>query len=126
MHKLVEELKSIVRFKDVTEIGDHVLIVSQTPRIVIYALVISLERDRTRKDEWWHVGMRLLTLPPQTVTWTLREPQFSGKITFTMQGVEHFMKAVDFGTPDGGRPGKLPPESPEKKDERRGSLRIVK
>jgi hypothetical protein len=94
MKKLVEELKKIVRFKDTTEAGDHVLIASKNPREMIYAIVESIDRDPRRKDEWWLVRMRLLSLPPQNIVWTLREPQFAGKEIFTMQGVEHFMKAI--------------------------------
>lgn len=95
MDNLIEELKKIIKFKDRTEVGDHVLIASKDPQVVLYALVNSIDRDTSRKDEWWHVGMHLLTLPPQTITWTLREEQFSGKIVFTINGVEHFITAVD-------------------------------
>ncbi|MDW7771935.1 MAG: hypothetical protein SCH71_03500 [Desulfobulbaceae bacterium] len=91
---MVEELKKIVRFKDETQAGDHVLVVSKKPQVIVYGLVVSIDRDSSRKDEWWHVRMHLFSLPPQTVVWTLREPQFSGREIFTMQGAEYFMKAV--------------------------------
>lgn len=96
MEKLVDELKKIVSFKDTTDVGDHVLILSKEPQMIVYALVSSIERDPDRKkNEWWQVTLHLLSLPPQKVVWTLRIPQFTGMEIFTMKGVEHFVKAVD-------------------------------
>jgi hypothetical protein len=62
-----------------------------------YALVTDIERDESRKNEWWHVNLTLLSLPPQKITWTLRTPQFTGMEVFTMGGEQRFVKAVDFG-----------------------------
>ena len=57
MEKLLDELKKIVRFKDSTNVGDHVLVVSKEPQMISYALVSSIERDPGRKkDEWWQVA----------------------------------------------------------------------
>lgn len=103
MNKMIEELKKVVNFKNDTIVGDHVLIISKEPQVAIYALVNSIQRDQSRKDEWWHVGMTLLTLPPQNITWTLREEQFTGQVIFTMQGIEHFIQAVRFGEANTGQ-----------------------
>ena len=98
MQKLITELKQIVRFKDSTDIGDLVLIVAKEPQMLAsYALVTDIERDTSRKNEWWHVSLTLLSIPPQEITWTLRTPQFTGMEVFTMGGEERFVKAVDFG-----------------------------
>jgi len=98
MEKLITELKQVIRFKDSTEVGDLVLIVAKEPQIMAsYALVTDIERDGSRKNEWWHVGLTLLSLPPQRITWTLRTPQFTGMEVFTMGGEQRFVKAVDFG-----------------------------
>ena len=98
MDKLINELKQVVNFKDSTDIGDLVLIVAKEPQIsVFYALVTDIERDTSRKNEWWHISLTLLSLPPQEITWTLRTPQFTGMEVFTMGGEERFVKAVDFG-----------------------------
>lgn len=105
MKKLLEELKKNIRFKDTTEVGDHVLIVSIDPQLMVYGVVNAIEKDTSRKDEWWVVTMHLLSLPPQEISWTLREPQFTGQEIFTMQGAERFMKAVNL---DGKR--KLSPK----------------
>ena len=97
MEKFVTELKQIIPFKDSTEGGDIVLIAAKEPPMLVYALVTSIERDAARKDEWWHVGMTMLTVPPQQITWTLRTFQMTGMEIFTMGGEERFIKAVDFG-----------------------------
>jgi hypothetical protein len=110
MEKIVKQLKQVVRFKDSTDIGDLVLIVVKEPQIqASYALVTDIERDISRKDEWWHVGLTLLSIPPRDMTWTLRTAQLTGMEVFTMGGEQRFVKAVDLGaidqqqttTPDG-------------------------
>ena len=99
MEKILAELTKIVKFKDSTDIGDLVLIVAKEPQVsAFYALVTDIERDTSRKNEWWHVSLTLLSIPPQEITWTLRTPQFTGMEVFTMGGEERFVKAVDFGT----------------------------
>ena len=98
MEKFVTELKQIISFKNTTASGDIVLIAGKEPPMLVYALVTSIERDVGRKDEWWHVGMSMLTVPPQQITWTLRTLQMTGMEVFTMGGEERFIKAVDFGT----------------------------
>jgi hypothetical protein len=98
MQKLLAELKLIVPFKNNTESGDIVLIAAKQPPMLVYALITSIERDPSRKDEWWIVEMTFLTIPLQKVTWTLRTPQMTGMEVFTMGGEERFVKAVDFGS----------------------------
>lgn len=96
MEKLIAELKQVVTFKDSTDVGDLVLIVAKEPQIMAsYALVTDIERDTSRKNEWWHVSLLLLSIPPQAMTWTLRLPQLTGMEVFTMGGEERFVKAVD-------------------------------
>ncbi len=98
MEELIAELKEHVQFKEKTEPGDLVLLVAKEPQMLVYALVTAIERDETRKDEWWHVRMSILTVPVQSLTWTLRLEQFTGKEIFTMGGEERFVKAVSFDT----------------------------
>ncbi len=99
MENLVEELKKVVRFKEETEAGDIVLVAIDTPRSLLYARVREFERDDSRKDEWWHVSMQLLTVPIQEVVWTLRREQFTGQEIFTMGGGKRFIQAVDMDVP---------------------------
>jgi hypothetical protein len=121
MQKIITELKQIVRFKDSTDIGDLVLIVAKDPQIsVFYALVTDIERDTSRKNEWWHVSLTLLSLPPQEMTWTLRTPQLTGMEVFTMGGEERFIKAVDFGAPLESTASERP--APASQEEKKGSF----
>ncbi|MDT8336154.1 MAG: hypothetical protein RQ753_10715, partial [Desulfurivibrionaceae bacterium] len=90
MEKFVEELKAAVVFKDDTGIGDIVLVAIDTPRSLLYARIKDFERDNSRRDEWWHVTLQLLSVPPQEVKWTLRREQFTGREIFTMGGDKRF------------------------------------
>ena len=91
MERLVAELKRSLSFKDDTNEGDLVVVAAREPQLLIYALVGPIERDETRRDEWWHVTLHLLSMPIQTVVWTLQEPQFTRQEIFTMNGNPHFM-----------------------------------
>jgi hypothetical protein len=122
MEQIIAELKQIITFKDNTVRGDIVLIATKTPPMLVYALVTSIEKDTTRKDEWWHVGMSLLTVPPQQTVWTLRTSQMTGGEVFTMGGEQRFVKAVDFGAL--GVP--LPGNDGEKSKEKGSMLKRVK
>jgi hypothetical protein len=126
MEQLVAELKKILPFKETTVSGDIVLVVAKNPQMLLYATVGDIKRDETRKEEWWHVTLHLLSIPMQTVIWTLRTSQFTGQEIFTMGGEGRFIKAVRF---DGVRSGPAP--SPDREDKGRGGgrksgLRIVK
>jgi len=107
---MLRELKKMVAFKDTTEIGDILLVAVEETASVFYALLTNIERD-SQRAEWWDLTMQVLNIPPQQVIWTLREPQFTGKETFTMNGKARFVQAVSFNGP--------PPEpvshSPRKK-----------
>jgi len=96
MQRFVLELKKLMSFKDTTEVGDIVLIAAKEPQMLLYAKIIGIERDPSRKDEWWHVKMAVLSIPIQNMVWTLRTPQMTGMEIFTMGGEERFVKAIDF------------------------------
>lgn len=95
MESLVQELKKVVKFKKDTAPGDVVLVVIEQSKSVFYAMVSDIVRDDSRRDEWWNVTLQVLSVPPQEVVWTLREPQFTGQEIFTMAGDGRFMQAVD-------------------------------
>ena len=97
MQKIVEELKQLIPFKDTTDIGDIIVIAAKEPQLLVYAHVNDIERDTSRRDEWWHLHLTMLSIPLQKMTWTLRTEQMTGKEIFTMGGEERFVKAVDFG-----------------------------
>ena len=94
MEQLINELRKHIQFQDSTDVGDIVLIAAKKPQMLVYALVQSIERDPSRRDEWWQVRMVLLAVPPQQITWTLRTPQMTGMEVFTMGGEERFCKAI--------------------------------
>ena len=102
MEQLVTELKKILPLKDTTIAGDIVIIAAREPQMLVYALVEEIDRDQSRKEEWWHLTLHLLLVPPQTVVWTLRTPQFTGREIFTMGGEARFVQAVHFDRSIGG------------------------
>ena len=107
MEKIVAGIKKVVRFKGTTREGDIVLIAAREPRSLVYALVTDIVRDESRKDEWWQVTFRLLTFPPQKVTWILRTEQFTGREIFTLDNKERFVQAVDFSKGGDRQKGKI-------------------
>lgn len=123
MEKTIEELRKIFRFKNTTREGDILLVVMENPQAMFYGLVAGIERDETKKDEWWHVSIHVLAFPPQKVVWTLRPEQFTGREIFTMGGEKRFVQAVDFVTAETSGPA---PKSKEKKKSSITPLRLVK
>lgn len=120
MESMVRELKKIIKFKDTTAPGDLLLVAVEKSKSVFYALVSDIVRDETRRDEWWHLTMQVLSVPPQEVVWTLREPQFTGQEIFTMAGDGRFMQAVDL-TSKKPAPEVAPPAPPKKSAARKKS-----
>jgi hypothetical protein len=98
MQKIVEELKQLIPFKDTTDIGDTILIIAKEPQFLAWGHVDKIERDTSRKDEWWHVHFTMLAIPLQKMTWTLRTEQMTGREIFTMGGEERFVKALEFSS----------------------------
>ncbi len=97
MEKTLDELKKLVTLKDSTVTGDIVIVVTENPQMVAYALVRGISRDTGKRDEWWHVDLLFLTVPPQPVSWTLRTAQVTGQEVFTMGGDKRFIAAIDTG-----------------------------
>lgn len=111
MEKLVAELKNIVPFKEGTNVGDVVLLAGDNPRMLVYAMVLSIEPDSGRKDPWWHVRMMMLSVPPQEIVWTLREAQFTGEEIFTMGGDKRFVQAIRLDVSAAGKDVSGPEDS---------------
>lgn len=99
VEKLVTELRKIIRFKETTAAGDVVLIAGDNPSMLVYGLVDAIEPDTSRSGQWWHVRMKMLSIPPREIVWTLREPQFTGREIFTMGGDQRFLQAVHIDSP---------------------------
>lgn len=127
MEQLVAELKKILPLKATTEAGDIVVVAATQPQMLLYAMVGDIVRDQTRREEWWHVTLHLLSIPLQTVVWTLRTPQFTGQETFTMGGEGRFIQAVQLDR----KVPQQPDPNPVSNDrtggvDRKPGLRIVK
>jgi hypothetical protein len=120
MKKIVAELKQIIDFKDTTEAGDVVLIASKEPQMLIYAYVLDIVKDTARKDEWWNLQFKMLSVPLQKMTWTLRTPQMTGQEIFTMGGDEVFFKAIDLDS----KVTPVVPSLPDQKNDKKGLRRV--
>ncbi|PID75341.1 MAG: hypothetical protein CSB23_03780 [Deltaproteobacteria bacterium] len=100
MQKIIDELRQAILLKEHTEIGDTILILSRPDNApgpqLVYAHVDDIERDTSRRDEWWHLHISILAMPLQKTILTLRSEQMSGKEIFTIRGEEHFIQAIDF------------------------------
>ena len=70
--------------------GDVVLIHYQD-QPTMYARIEAIQPDI--KKDWYQVTLLMLTIPPQTVTWILREGYFNGE-PFTMGGVPMIIEEV--------------------------------
>jgi len=95
MENLIAELKTVIPLKQTTDSGDIVLIVGENPQMIFYGLVTSIERDPSKRDEWWNISLTFLTVPIQKVVWTLRTEQMTGREIFTMGGEKRFFQSVD-------------------------------
>ena len=122
MEKLLEELKAVIPLKPDTATGDIVLIVGQNPQMIIYGIVSSIDRDSSKKDEWWNIGITFLTVPLQKVVWTLRTEQMTGKEIFTMGGEKRFFQAVELES----TPAKLPSYEKDTHSKKKSTLKRVK
>ncbi len=96
LEAVIREIEQTFKLKGTTDVGDVVLILAENPLTMLYGLVTSIEPDMSRKDQWWHLGMQILSFPPQKVIWTLRESQFTGMEIFSMGGEKRFIKSLDF------------------------------
>ena len=125
MERLVEELGYQVPFKDTTEPGDMVIMLRENDdgRIsMVYARVLSFDRDLSKRDEWWHVHFVFLEVPPLPRTIILQTPHFTGQEIFTMGGRKVFIKAVNFEAfSEELLPG---PEPPKKNSRKKDADRI--
>ncbi|MFB0520717.1 MAG: hypothetical protein ACETWD_04730 [Desulfatiglandales bacterium] len=72
-------------------IGDVVLVYYREEP-AFFARIDSIEPD-TKKD-WFRVQLLILTIPPRTVTWILREEYIDG-VPFTMEGSPARIEAVN-------------------------------
>jgi len=125
MDELVAELKELMDLKETVEVGDVALVASEDPKMLAFAVVTDISRDPSRKAEWWHVGMQMLSVPLQSMTWTLRMPQMCGLEIFTMGGKKMYMAPIriPYGSP---RPKPVQGLPTTKKHKGTTKLRVIK
>ena len=122
MENLIEELKAVIPFKPETDVGDIVLVIGEEPQMILYGMVTSIDRDPSKKEEWWNIGITFLTVPLQKVVWTLRTEQMTGKEIFTMGGEKRFFQAIAIERTSQAKDGSNEPRNVEKKS----SLKRIK
>jgi len=118
-------LKELVDLKETLEVGDIALVAAEDPKMLTFAVVTDITRDSSRRAEWWHVSMQMLSVPLQPMTWTLRMPQMCGLEIFTMGGKKMYMAPVriPYGTPG---PKPVREQGTTKKQKGTARLRVVK
>jgi sporulation protein YlmC with PRC-barrel domain len=96
--KTVEELALQVPFKDVTEVGEVVLMVRESEKgqcTITFAQVVKFTQEMVGKQEWWHVDLIFLTLPLSYGTLILKSEHLSNMEVFTSGGKKVFLKAIN-------------------------------
>jgi hypothetical protein len=93
-----------------TDINDLVLVHFED-RPLLFGRIEDIQPDV--KPGWYHVTLLMLQIPPQQVTWILRETYINGT-EFTMNGKRMRLERVESPAPS--RPDADPPleEAPEK------------
>jgi len=91
--KFVDEIKSKVLLKSTLEENDIVILI--IPDMIIFGSVTKIERDMSKKIDWWHVSFTTLTVPMKKITLIMRTEQMTGQELFTIDGIYRFFCAVD-------------------------------
>ena len=77
------------------------------------------------RPDWYHVKVLLLQVPPQVVTWILRDIYINGE-TFTMDGKKMRFELVEPPEPEEDISGKEPIAEKASKSETKGSVISLK
>ena len=91
--KHVSKICGNFTFKETLSERDIILFIM--PDIALFGFVHSIERDFTKKIEWWHITYSIFSLPMVGGVLTLRTPQMTGKEIFTINEENRFFAAVD-------------------------------
>lgn len=90
---------------------------------LVFARIESILPDA--KPDWYHVKMLLLQVPPQLVTWILRDIYINGE-TFTMDGKQMRLERVEPPQPEADIAKEDPPVEKSARSETKGSVISLK
>ena len=86
---------------------------------LVFARIESILPDA--RPDWYHVNVLLLQVPPQVVTWILRDIYINGE-TFTMDGKKMRLELVEPPQSEEAISGKEPIVEKHSKSETKGSV----
>ena len=90
---------------------------------LVFARIESILPDA--RPDWYHVKVLLLQMPPQMVTWILRDVYINGE-TFTMDGKQMRLELVEPPGPDADILREDPSVEKDPKSESKGSVISLK
>jgi hypothetical protein len=90
---------------------------------LVFARIESILPDA--KPDWYHVTFLLLQVPPQVVTWILRDVYVNGE-TFTMDGKQMRLELVEPPEPEAGTSREEPSIEKDPASETKGSVISLK
>lgn len=90
---------------------------------LVFARIESILPDA--RPDWYHVKLLLLQVPPQVVTWILRDVYINGEI-FTMDGKQMRLERVETPEPGADLSRKDPVGEKDSKSEAKGSVISLK
>ena len=113
--KFINEIKLKIKLKTTLDINDVIIIIA--PDVLLFGIVTKIERDMSKKIDWWHVTFTTLSIPLQQMTIIMRTEQMTGQETFTMDGQYRFFSAIDINIEE---------EKPVKEVKKKPTLTLLK
>ena len=127
--KFVKSITDKMILKNDLNIGDLALIFLENN--VAFVVITDIKKNPRPKVAWWDVTFKLLTIPLQEISWTLRHEQMTGQEHFTINGENRFFAPIDVGqsipsTPTPPKPKLTSNNNDIVRTPRRGNLKLVK
>ncbi|MDR2443768.1 MAG: hypothetical protein LBE31_09660 [Deltaproteobacteria bacterium] len=98
IEEIIEELSVQLAFKDTTELGDVVMLITEEKfgyYGINFAHVVSLEPKIINEVEWWQVGLIILSIPLSGQQLIVQKVNLSERPLFSLRSRKVFLKAVD-------------------------------
>jgi hypothetical protein len=96
--KIIEDLHYQVPFKQVTDVGDTLLMLREIEKEefqAVFTRVLRISPEIIHHREWWHVEVMFLMVPVTYATYIVTAQQLIGQHIFVSKGLRIFMKALD-------------------------------